>query len=673
MNRLERWLGRGPMAPVHFVQPRGEAGPGAEPPREFWADRTVYDERLRDEFIAPLADAAGRDGVAPAALQLRVLEQLHWHFTVDRRAVAPTQWVDDALAATFHRRVAEVMRYVAPETLEALPPAAIPEVRHALLSYKGRRLHSGVSIDAVDHHRQLVRVSYWVHGEPPSEHFTVDGEEVKPAFAKYRACRYFERTLFRQRIAWLPAGQDARDLRVELGGAPVAAGVGPQPYAAAPPDGSHTPPAVLAAARHEYWPGRGRRSEAITSGWRAWKARAVKAAARLPFVRARFRDAWVFADRARDADDNAEHLYRWVRKHHPEINAWFLLNPGTPDWDRLAREGFRLIGPGPLRKLLLLNAAHVISSHPENGTGGFDRRLYGDAMRWRFTYLKHGISKDDQSAYYRDQGFDCVLAPSPAEYESFVADDTAYDLTAREVIRCNLPRHDRLLELAAALSPEEIDEIVVMPTWRGRLIDDDLSFERKMALMRESEYARTWSQVLNDPTLRDLAAANGKKIVFVPHSNLVPYLAAFDLPSHVTVVRKGESIQPHLARCWAFVTDYTSVAFDVALLRRPVFYLQFDKEEFYRGAHNWRRGYFDYERDGFGPVARTPSELDELMKWRLGGVGRFDEFQGRRERAMPDRTSRACGNVIGAISPTRNPQATRFVRPSHGRIASRKH
>ena len=49
------------------------------------------------------------------------------------------------------------------------------------------------------------------------------------------------------------------------------------------------------------------------------------------------------------------------------------------------------------------------------------------------------------------------------------------------------------------------------------------------------------------------------------------------------------------------VTDYSSVAFDFAYLKKPVVYSQFDKEEFYK-KHTYSEGYFSYENDGFGPV-----------------------------------------------------------------------
>lgn len=61
------------------------------------------------------------------------------------------------------------------------------------------------------------------------------------------------------------------------------------------------------------------------------------------------------------------------------------------------------------------------------------------------------------------------------------------------------------------------------------------------------------------------------------------------------------------------LTDYSSVAFDFGYLKRPVVYTQFDKERFY-ASHTYDEGYFDYERDGFGPVCTDlESTVDALI------------------------------------------------------------
>ena len=60
------------------------------------------------------------------------------------------------------------------------------------------------------------------------------------------------------------------------------------------------------------------------------------------------------------------------------------------------------------------------------------------------------------------------------------------------------------------------------------------------------------------------------------------------------------------------VTDYSSAIFDFAYLQKPVIYYQFDREDFLTN-HKWQLGYFDYERDGFGPVCETKDQFVDLL------------------------------------------------------------
>ena len=121
-----------------------------------------------------------------------------------------------------------------------------------------------------------------------------------------------------------------------------------------------------------------------------------------------------------------------------------------------------------------------------------------------------------------------------------------------------------------------------------------------------------------------------------------------------------EEIQERLARCGVLLTDYTSVAFDVALLRRGVVYYQFDRASFFGGDHNWRPGYFDFDRDGFGPVATSHDEVIDCLKrfFREGGRP-GTEYLARMERALPDRSSGACSRVFDAICSLRRPFTAR--------------
>lgn len=608
--------------------------PAAEPPSSFWRDKASYDAVLREGLVEPLEAAVAAHGAAPAPLQAAALQRLAWYFAVDLRERAPTVIVDEPMAAVFHDLVRRAMCCIDPAQLESLQgPCGTPEVRHALWSYLSPGVHTEPAADAYDHDQGLVRVSYWVHGEPPTERWRVDDQATQPAFAKVRACNFFRRRLLRQRIAWLPAA-GRRVVEVTVGASP-------------PVDIS------LDAARARFLPGKASRQQPLPPGWAGWKVRLLKALAAFPLVRWRYRDAWVFMDRDVDADDSAEHLYRWVRQHHPEVKAWYLLWPDSPDWPRLRAEGFRLLAPGLRRRLLALNCAHVVSSH----TGKefeLDPARYGDCMRWRYSFLQHGVIKDDLSHWLSRPNFDCFVTSSPAEHASIVADDTPYPYTDREVRRTGLPRHDRLLRIARALPAGAVNRLLVMPTWRGSLVDDRAQASSpadQLAAFARSEYASRWRRLLSNTQLHEQARAAGLRLTFVPHANAEPYLAAFELPPEVEVVRLSSGVaQEVFARTAAFITDYTSVAFTFALLRRPVFYYQFDQKDFYSGGHNWRPGYFDYERDGFGPVLLDePALLVALAQFFNGGSEVDPVYLARMQAAMPDDDEQACHRTFEAI------------------------
>jgi CDP-glycerol glycerophosphotransferase (TagB/SpsB family) len=108
-------------------------------------------------------------------------------------------------------------------------------------------------------------------------------------------------------------------------------------------------------------------------------------------------------------------------------------------------------------------------------------------------------------------------------------------------------------------------------------------------------------------------------VVFLPHPNLLQYLDFFEVPTGVEVKTfgDGESIQDLFRSLSLFVTDYSSKAFDVAYLDKPLIYYQFDPDVYFGGGHTGRRGYFDFERDGFGPVCRTEEAFLDAIEIAL--------------------------------------------------------
>jgi hypothetical protein len=266
------------------------------------------------------------------------------------------------------------------------------------------------------------------------------------------------------------------------------------------------------------------------------------------------------------------------------------------------------------------------------------------------------VAGNDLSHWFNGKPIDVLVSSSPSEFASIVEDGSPYTFTEKEVRFTGLPRHDRLLEMSASMQGRIVDLILVMPTWRSSIDGASIRGASGLASSPEtSNYFLSWSSVLGSEDLRALAEAHGKRIAFMPHPNAERYLDLFVLPPHVEVVTRADiGLQQLFCQTAVLVTDYSSVAFEMAVLRRPVIYYQFDRAEFFGGAHNWREGYFSYDADGFGPVVEDREQLicaiGEILQ---NGCRVPAEFVARMERAMPASEEGACRRVFESIRAVR--------------------
>ncbi|GAA1358223.1 hypothetical protein GCM10009596_10870 [Arthrobacter rhombi] len=363
----------------------------------------------------------------------------------------------------------------------------------------------------------------------------------------------------------------------------------------------------------------------------------LKKQASSPAARGKYGGAWVVMDRPDNADDNGEHLYRHLLRNRPDIKAFFLLRRSSADWDRLSAEGFRLVAYGSDESvLLILNCRYRISSDAVADVMFPIPRNRFDYSGSKFIFLQHGVTKDDLSRWLNPKRMDGMICATHDEYNSIVGTESPYTLRKRQVGLTGFPRFDALLKLRNS-EPSDGNLILVMPTWRQELVNgfaNATGTQSATDFFQQSTFGQNWLDFLSSAGLREAAEHHNLEIGFLPHPSLSKYLNALSLPSHVRILdTKEDGFQATLAKARIFVTDYSSVAFDSALLGIPVVYFQFDSEEIFSGKHNYRRGYFDYDQHGFGPVAAELSEAVSLVERTLAH-GSEDFLFPFRNRAL---------------------------------------
>jgi CDP-glycerol glycerophosphotransferase (TagB/SpsB family) len=366
-----------------------------------------------------------------------------------------------------------------------------------------------------------------------------------------------------------------------------------------------------------------------------------------------FDACWLLMDRDTEAHDNAEHLYRHLRDHRPEINAWFVLNRTSSDWARLDSDGFRLVAHGSFRHVLALSQCReLVSSQIDHYVISPLTMAWLRRRPWWFTWLQHGVIQSDLSGWLRGKPARTVVTTTPAEHRSLSR--PPYTWTEREVVLTGQPRHDALVRAAQRTSDDERTLVLVMPTWRKWLLQGSGAGNGRTARpgFAESPYVRNWLGLVASGSVRMAAAERGLEVVLLPHPNMAPHLRALPVPDHVRVADyAADDVQDLLVHATHVVTDYSSTAFDAALINRPVLYFQFDAAEFHSGAdHIGRPGYFDYERDGFGPVAATLPDAERMLVDLIaGGASPTEPYATRIRDTFTVRDGHACERVVAEI------------------------
>lgn len=332
--------------------------------------------------------------------------------------------------------------------------------------------------------------------------------------------------------------------------------------------------------------------------------------------RYRRKKIWLISDRMDKAKDNAEALFKFLRKDpcvKKDILPVFVISKKSPDVKRLKKIGKVIYFEDKKYINYFLSSKYVISSSggeftinpfkPEH------RKYFTDLMTYKYVFLQHGIIFNDLSKWLQkfNKNIDLFITSTKSEYESVLNGDYYY--TEKQVKLTGLARYD-------LLENNKEKQIIVIPTWRRSI---KKSYDKKTRSVyynkfKETEYFQFFNSLINNKRLLDCMKEYGYSGLFCLHPIHAKQYVDYEENETFKVAKGFVNYQDVLSKGSLLVTDYSSVALDFAYLKKPIIYSQFDSDRFFEGAI-YAQGCFDLKNDGFGPVVYDlESTVDEIIK-----------------------------------------------------------
>lgn len=374
-----------------------------------------------------------------------------------------------------------------------------------------------------------------------------------------------------------------------------------------------------------------------------------------------FTGIWLVGEIPDKAQDNGLHFFRWLRTHHPERRAYYVIDAASPDRPKVEALGQVVLRRSKRHVLLSHLASRFVGTHHAEFLFASRSPTVARRSAGLRVFLQHGVTaaKNVTLNYGRrlsgERPFDVVCVNSELERRIMIQE---LEFLPSQAAITGFARFDALF--AAAEQPPTDRRILVMPTWRDYLM--------RIEVFSESSFLANWRAFLADPRVHAAAAEHGATVELLLHPNMRQFAHLFDLPG-VVVHQPGEDVQSLITGSTVLVTDYSSVAWDFAFLDRPVLYFQFDQADFL----DERVPFIDYTTQLPGDIARTPDQLTALLGELLAnGAVQSPEHHARARAFLDHRDQQNCQrihdvvrNADGLRARATRIRSSRFVRETY--------
>lgn len=219
------------------------------------------------------------------------------------------------------------------------------------------------------------------------------------------------------------------------------------------------------------------------------------------------------------------------------------------------------------------------------------------------TFYRSEMSYEEMTHTYAHDvaKYDYMISPSSFTTEVF---QSAFQINKERLIETGYPRNDCLSNWTA----EDVDDlkekynipkdkkvILYAPTWR-----DNSYVAKGYTFQLEVDFGK-WQEILGDDYV----------VIFKPHYLIISKFDVKDYEGFVYSIPANEDISNLYIISDILITDYSSVFFDYAILKRPIYFYMYDLE-FYK--EELRGFYIDVYKDLPGAIFEQEMKMLEEIK-----------------------------------------------------------
>lgn len=269
--------------------------------------------------------------------------------------------------------------------------------------------------------------------------------------------------------------------------------------------------------------------------------------------------SFVITDSNMKAGDNGEFFYEYVMNNYKDIKLYFLISKKSDDYNRLIKKGFNVVDIDDTKIFSILRDATVILYSKCQKPMTIMYKIY----RNKCVFLNHGIESLNSVSKYL-----CNNISPRAKYiicaSNVVCNNLKkyFNINNSEIIPVGLARWDSLI-YKQKKHKNERPHILITFHWRNTELN------KNELLFRNSDYLKNINLLLNDDKVKIISQKCD--IIFMYHSMFSKYKKYFKVPKYI---KYGSDVQfqDMLVDADAIITDFSSNAYEMAVIGKPTFY-----------------------------------------------------------------------------------------------------